>query len=326
MPILFLLIILFVLLSAFFSGIETAVVSCSRIRIRHLAELGDKRAALLQQLLETPHKIVATTLVGTNLGVVGASSLATYLVIRLSSHPDPELLSTLTMVPIILVFGDILPKAFFYHRADVLVLWLANLLKGLSTVLMPVVYITSLPVTGLLKSARKIPFEGKLPLSREELQMLIEEGKRDGAITAQEARMISRTFDFRDTPVRNIMVPLASVVSLSVDSTVEQAVSVVMKSGYSRIPVFEGTPPRALGAILATDLLGLSPDEPIKSLIRPVTTTKDSTKLGHLFIQMQESQDHLLLVANKRNVPLGIVTVEDIVEEIIGEIKDEFDR
>jgi len=320
------LIALFLLLSAFFSGMETAVVSCSRIRIRHLAESGNKRAMVIQQLLKTPEKVLATTLVGTNIGVIAASSLATYLIVHFGHSQRAELLNTLIMVPIILVFGDILPKAFFYHRADVLVLWFADILKGFSTLLAPVVSITSGPATMLLRLTKKTQHEGRLPLSREELQMLIKEGQKDGVVTAQEARMIYRTFDFGHTPVREIMVPLELVVSLSADSSVGQAVSAVRKSGYSRIPVFERRRSHILGIIVATDLLGLNPDAPIRPLIRAVSTVRATTRLEDLLFLIQESQHPLMIVVSRRNIPLGIVTVEDIVEKIVGEIEDEFDR
>ncbi|MCK4590284.1 MAG: DUF21 domain-containing protein, partial [Candidatus Latescibacteria bacterium] len=242
-----LLIALFVLLSAFFSGMETALVSCSRIRIRHSVESGNKKARAIQRLLETPEKMLATTLVGTNIGNIAASSLAAYLIIYFGYRQQAVLLNTLIMVPIILVFGDILPKAFCYHRADILVLWFADILKGFSTVLAPVISISSWPATMLLKLTKKTHYEGGLPLGREELQMLIKEGQRDGIVTPQKAKMIYRTFDFGHTPVRNIMIPLQSVVSLDADSSVSQAVSTVTKSGYSRILVFEEKKSHILG-------------------------------------------------------------------------------
>ena len=320
------LIALFVLLSAFFSGMETALVSCSRIRIRHSVESGNKKARVIQRLLETPEKVLATTLVGTNIGNIAASSLATYLIIHFGHPQEAELLNTLIMVPIILVFGEILPKAFCYHRADILVLWFADILKGFSTVLAPVISITSWPATMLLKLTKKTEYEGKFPLSREELQMLVKEGHRDGTVTPQKAKMIYRTFDFGHTPVGNIMIPLQSVVSLGANSSVSQAVSIVTNSGYSRLLVLEEKNSHILGIVVATDLLGLKPDAPIKPLIRPVSAVKATTRLEHLLIQMQESQHPLTVVVDRKNIPLGIVTIEDIVEEIVGEIEDEFDR
>lgn len=319
------LIFICLILSAFFSGAETTMIACNRIRMRHHAERGDKKASMVYRLLEKPEEFLSTTLVGNNLVVIAGSAIATYIVLNFIGPTDAEYLSTLIMAPLILIFGEILPKTFFYHRADSLAPWVAIPLRISSTLLAPIVFVTARPAAFLLRLLGKETTNIGSFISKEELRMLIGEGEREGSVEVREGDMIRRIFDFKGTLVREIMTPMEKAVCLNVNSSIEQAVSVVIHSGHSRIPVYRGERSNIIGLVRAFDLLDTKPNVPLESLMRPVYVVKETMVIEELLTSMQRTQQHLAIVVDEKDHPSGLVTLEDIIEEIVGEIEDEFD-
>jgi CBS domain containing-hemolysin-like protein len=323
-----LIIIICLAAAAFFSGAETALVCADRIRLRHLVEKGNKRALIVESLLNSPQKFLGTTLVGTNLAIVGGSVVATKLAGQIlgSSTNLGVLLQTVVMTLLVLVFAEIVPKNLSRIHADLLVLLLAPGVKISYLLLSPVV----LAATGLshllfkrepCAKDRKIPF-----VSREELRFLTSESHRYGLIEKQEQFIVHQIFDFAETTVQEVMVPLDKVVAADLKSSPPQIVEMIQKEGFSRILIYSGDVNNILGVVDINHLLGARRNTPLKKLIYPLSRVKQETSIEWLFLQLQRKREHMALVMGERGRVIGIVTMEDLLEEIVGDIKDEHDE
>ncbi len=311
--------------SAFFSGVETAMISASRIKIRHLASLGARNAMAVERFLAEPERMLSVTLVGTNIFVVLGSILAaSYAVALLNQRENLGIvIATLAMTPIMLIFGETLPKTFFYHHANWIVLRIVPILSFFSIVFYPLVLICSLPTkaVALLTGDRgkmKDPF-----VTREELKLLIIDGQGD--LNVHEQGMISHLFRFSETKARSIMVPLDKVVAADVRGTVAHAVRRIRESGHSRLVLYDGRIDNIVGYVAVQDILGLKANLPLSRTRRPVIFVPESKTISELLLHLKQVGQHLAMVVNRYRRVSGLVTLEDIVEEIVGEIEDEYD-
>jgi putative hemolysin len=322
-----LIIIVCIAVSAFFSGAETALVSADRIRLRHLVEKDDKRAVTVEALLNSPEKFLGTTLVGTNLAIVGGSVVATKLAGQILGHSSnlAVVLETVIMTFLVLIFAEIVPKNLTRSHADLLVLSLAPWVKASYVILSPIVMATTSLSRLLLRresglKSRKIPF-----VSREELRYLTSEGHSYGLIEKQKQFMVRQIFSFAETMVREVMVPWEKVVAADLSNTPLQIAEIIRKEGFSRIPVYQDQPDDIVGVVDINHLLQARRNTPLKKLIYPLSKVKQETSIERLFLQLQRKHEHMAMVTNDKGVVTGIVTMEDLLEEIVGEIKDEHD-
>jgi len=323
-----LMILICIAAAAFFSGAETALVVADRIRLRHLVEKGHKRALIVDALLHRPEKFLGTTLVGTNLAIVGGSVVATKLISQIigrSSHWG-ALVETLIMTLLVLIFSEIIPKNFSRAHADSLVLSLAPWVRMSYLMLYPIVMgMTSFshlifrrqPTSG----PQKIPF-----VSREEMRYLTGESHRYGFIEKQEKFIVHQIFNFAETTVGAVMVPLEKAVTIELNSLPEQVSELIGRAGKSRIPVFQDQPNNVLGVVDINHLLTARRNTPLKKLIYPLSRVGVETSIERLFLQLQKKHEHMALVTNQRGKVVGIVTMEDVLEKIVGEIEDEHDE
>jgi len=316
-------------LSAFFSATETAFFSANKIRIRHLAEEGNKKAVAAWRLLEQPNRLISTVLVGNNIVNIAATALATTLAIAAFGNSGAGI-ATGVMTVLVLVFGEITPKTMASRRAEEFVLSAGRIVDFLGVVFYPVVRILNI-ITGLLLK----PFGGKLPenplVTEEELRMLVNVGKEEGLLEEDEREMIDSIFEFDDTLVREIMVPRIDIAAVSVDETLDAVIRLVIDLGHSRIPVYENTVDNIIGVIYAKDLLEPlleKHDEmpPIRRLMRLAYYVPESKKVRDLFAEMRKEKVHMAIVLDEYGGTAGLVTIEDVIEEIVGEIQDEFDK
>jgi len=321
-----LLILVCILVSAFFSGAETALVVADRIRLRHLVEKNNRKAHIVQGLRARPQAFLGTTLVGTNLAIVGGSVLATRLVSQLMGESSNlvVLVQTLIMTPVILIFAEIVPKNFFRIHADSMVLGLAPWVRLSYWVLRPLVSLT----TGFsrLFSRKTDHRQAAVPfVTREELRYLARESHRYGLIERQEHYIVGQIFDFAETSVREVMVPLDRVTAAEWSSTPIEVAEMIKREGKSRIPVYRGQPEKILGVVDINHLLTSQRDTPLEELIYPVPRVRDETSIERLFLQLQNKREHLALVTDRQGRVVGIVTMEDVLEKIVGSIRDEHD-
>jgi putative hemolysin len=316
-----------ILMSAFFSGAETALVVADRIRLRHLVEKNDRKAQIVEKLRARPQTFLGTTLVGTNLAIVGGSVLATRLVSQLMGESSnlAALIQTLIMTPLILIFAEIVPKNFFHIHADSMVLGLAPWIRFSYWALRPLVSLAS----GFSRLfTRMTDTEGTAGpfVTREELRYLARESRRYGLIERQEHYIVGQIFDFAETSVGQVMVPLDRVVAAEQSSTPVDVVELIRREGKSRIPVYRRDPGQIVGVVDINHLLTSQRDTPLEEIVYTVPRVREDTSIERLFLQLQNKREHLALVTDRENRVIGIVTMEDLLEKIVGSIRDEHDQ
>ena len=317
-----LLVILFIL-SGFFSGSEVALISVNRFRIKKLAEEGNKNAKIVDKLLENPQQFLTTILIGNNLVNIAAASIATDLAIKAFGDLGVGIATGVVTITI-LIFGEIIPKNLAISNSVKFSLFVARPLYFFQRMF----FLLSVLLSGIIRimptSQRKRPF-----LTEEEIKTIIEYGAREGVIEKEEKEIIKSVFKFGDTDVKEIMVPRIDIVAIDANKTVEDALDLMLKTGYSKIPVYEGNIDNIIGMIYVKDVLlhvkeGKNPK--VRDIIRKVLFVPESKKLDDLLREMQESKIHMAIVVDEYGGVSGLVTLEDILEEIVGEIEDEFDK
>jgi putative hemolysin len=315
---------LFLVLEGFLSGSEIAIVAADRKKLSRLAASGSRTASLASRILNEPSWFLSTTLVGSNLAEVTNAALVTSIFISLYGAVG-DLYAFLLLTPLILVFGEIFPKALFQQRADRWILKIAPVIWAISVLLHPLVWFmsrTTEAISRLLKqegAARPI-------VTREELQLLLREEGGRGDINPLEREIIRRIFRFSTTKVKEAMIPLIDVVALEETATVKEAVESVRREDYSRYPVYRERVDNIVGLLYSFDLLyAESEGQPIKAFIRPISYFPETKPVDELLLEMQRNQETLAAVVDEYGGAVGIVTVEDILEEVVGEIDDEYD-
>jgi CBS domain containing-hemolysin-like protein len=313
------------LLEGFFSGSEIAIVSADRIKVRQRAAAGDRAAALLEAFYESPQRILATTLVGTNFSVVTATVVLT---LALLARGRPEWLPVAILSPTLLTFGEVIPKTLFQQNADRLaprvirILWL---ISGLVTPVWWLVGRVAAAVSRLLgvKQQRSL-------VTREELKLLLKgtaTGPQKSEITDGERRMIRNIFEFGDTTVADLMVPLSEVFALPDGASLEVAAREARDKRHSRVPIFHERVDRVVGILHVFDLLRAGAKAGTAGeLMRPPIFAPESQPAASLFRRMQRERQGMAVVVDEYGGAVGVVTIEDILEEIVGEIDDEYDR
>lgn len=322
-----LIIILCIISEAFFAGSEIGVISCNRIRMSDLADKKNKRAKHISFFLENPENFLSTTLVGVNLSVIIGSSVATAIISEHVSAPGQEaLIATLVMLPLVLIFGEIIPKIAYQQHPDRLSLLSAPVLKAASFALFPL----SLLSTGISQYISRIFIKGGLKtnpyVSREEIRLLMLEGAKDGILDKSEIDMAGEVFDFGRTKAQSVMVPLNKVVSASEFTSTKEILELISTSGYSRIPIYSQKESNIIGTIEISDLVSENIEErDLKSLILPPYKVAQDKPLDDILKDFQSNEENMAVVTDGSGNAVGIATIEDIVEEIFGEIEDEYD-
>jgi len=319
------LILLTLLLSGFFSGSETAVVSCSKVRLRNRAKLGSWRARMLENLLESPEFFFSVVLVGTNLSVIACTATATALAIRLFEH-NGALIATIVMTPTLLIFGEVIPKAAYLYHADRVSIIATPFLKSMSILLYPLAFPATLlarAMSGLTGGPSK---RFDILSTREELVYLYRRGKIEGDAEEREQRMIDRVFGFSSTRVGELMIPMRDVISFPVTASVDEVVEEANRHTYSRYPLVSPETGRVVGIVSLFDLLGLDGGERLSTVMHPPFRAGEGERAERLLIRMKEEQMHFAVVAGRSGVELGIITLENILENFVGDIANEYEQ
>jgi CBS domain containing-hemolysin-like protein len=311
---------------AFFSGSEIALVAANAKKIRREEGTESRRAKRVLSMLKKPERFLATTLCGTNISVVTNSVFVTSLFLMLFEE-KAELYTPLVLSPLLLIFGEIIPKSLFQQHATRIAPKVAPAIGMASYLLYPLVAFTSAlarVVTFLLgqRKAAHTPF-----VTKDELRLIVKMSRSRSDVTTGEALMIDRIFDFTDAVVREGMIPLVEVSAIPDTSTVADAARVVIEKGHSRIPVYHDRIDNLVGVVTSFDLLGAGdPSQKIESLIRHVPFVPESKRLDELLLELQKGGNHMAIAVDEYGGAVGAITLEDILEEIVGEIRDEYDR
>lgn len=317
------LILLTMLLSAFFSGSETAIVSCSKVRLHSRARQGSWRARLLKKLLSPPEYFFSIVLVGTNLAVISCTALATGLAVR-HFGDSGSLLATVVMTPVLLIFGEVIPKSAFLYHADQVSIKVAPVLRVMSIILFPLV----LPATLLAKMISRFTGtgEGKLDMlgSREDLVFLYRRGKVEGDLEERDRQMIDGVFSFGTRRAHELMIPMEGVVSFPVNASVDEVIEEANKHTYSRFPLVSPNDGSIVGIISLFDLLGLDGGERLATVMHEPLMVSEDESAERLLIRMKDEPLHFAVVTNGEKA-MGIVTLENILESIVGDISNEYE-
>jgi putative hemolysin len=314
------------LAAMFFSAAEMAFIAANRLRLRHLAEEGHGTAARYLEDFRRPEQVLSTAMIGVTIAhVVAASALTFALLPRLGGVA--WLVTTLTLAPLMLVVGEIIPKAIAREWATGLILRLYPPLTWARTLLVPFAAVANAVVFTLLRALGGPRADVRQFVSREELKLLLQLEPGEAAVSVQEAEMIDKIFDLGQTTVREVMVPLVDVAMLDRTAATDDAIALVRRRGFSRIPIYRERETNVVGLVTAMDLLRRGGQvQGLAELMRPPTFVPETKRIDELLREMQKARTPLVVVVDEYGGATGIVTVEDIVEEIVGEIQDEHDR
>ncbi len=331
--ILFKIILIFILLcfSAFFSGSETALFSLGSIKLFQLKESKHPKASLIQELIEKPRRLLITILVGNECINITASALAASLCISLAGS-NGKWIAIAVMTPLILLFGEILPKTIAVSHSEKFSLWVAKPISIFARVIFPFRWIIKVAVDRITALFGTHKERDESIFYEEEFKELVDVGHKEGVLETEEREMIHKILNFGDTIVSSIMTPRADMLTLPHDADVAQIIKEVNVNHFSRIPVYKQDRFNIIGVLNAKDLLTLrntpATEENgsiISSIIRPPYFVPKDKKIQDLFKEFQERKMHLALVVNETGSVVGLVTMEDLLEELFGEIYDEFD-
>lgn len=321
------LLAVFLVVAALFAAGETGLLALPRIRLRRLA----RQKTLFRQTLDNPHRVLVGLLLGSTLANVAATSVSALLVNRLFGHSLPLAallaLQVLSMSFILLVFCEVAPKTYALEHGERFAVRMAPLLRLLGTVLRPFVNL----LEGVSQaSARLFGGQAGTAVGVEDLRTLIEEGKLRGSLTAEEAWLFEGAFRLRGRTASGVMTPRADLVVAPAEATTSELIDLVTLSGHSRIPVHEGTVDRIAGIVEATDLLPFlqsdAPPRRAREIARPAFLVSPTRPVDALLADMQREGVQMVVVANDTRQALGVVTVEDILEEIVGDIRGELEE
>ena len=323
------ILIIALLLCALASAAETAFTSVSRIKLKNQVEEGDKRAVEIEHLIANPNVFLSTILVVNSVAVIIASSMTTVLALRFS--PDyGEVIGTILISLVVLIFCEITPKTAAVQNPLRWARVLVKPVRGIAWLLHPLVAALSGITNNLVRLfGGQIKHRGPF-VTEEELRLLVNVGEKEGVLEEQETEMIHSIFEFADTTVREVMIPRIDMVTLESDATVDEAVDLALQGGFSRIPVYEETIDNIIGVLFTKDMLKQLREDhnslPIRELVRPAYFVPETKKLDDLLREIRQKRTHMAIVVDEYGSVAGLVTIEDLVEEIVGDIQDEFDR
>lgn len=324
MTLLAVFIVLCLMTEAFFSGSEVAFVSLDKSRIRRQAQSGSAAAGAVQAILDKPERLLSTTLIGTNLSVVAGSFMANELFAR-RFGPEASVWAVAMMIPLILLFGEILPKTISRRHAEAIALKTVLPLRVAMMALSPMVALTSGAARLLVRPFRARA--GKLPfVTKEELRMILQAEHRL-ALEKDEASLIKHLIDFADAKAREHMTPLIDVASLPAQATVAEAVRMIHERGFSRLPVYNDRVDNITGLVEAMDLIEERAETlPLASFVKKPFYVPETARIDRLLDEFRKNHQEMAVVVDEYGSAVGVLTLEDIIEQIVGDVLDEFDR
>ena len=320
------IIVVCLIMSAYFSATETAFSTFNRIRIKNLAEKGNKKAATALKLADNYDNLISTILIGNNIVNILASAMGTLLFTELLQSQDlGATVSTAVLTVVVLIFGEISPKTMAKNSPESFVLFSTPVIRFFYIILYPFSFIFELWQNLLAKIFKKNDDQG---MTEEELISIIEDAEEEGGIDEEEGNLIKSAIEFGDLTVEDIFTPRIDITAIPKDATKQEIAAVFSESGYSRLPVYEDELDNTIGILYYKDFYFKAYNTPVQitDIIKPVIYVAKSQPVNELMKELQEKQLHLAIVTDEFGSVAGIVTLEDILEEIVGEIWDEHDE
>lgn len=319
------IIIVCIVMSAYFSATETAFSSLNKIRIKNMAEKGNKKAALVMKLSESYDSLLSTILIGNNIVNILSASLATVLFVKILGDEAGTSVSTAVTTVIVLIFGEVSPKSIAKESPEKFAMFSAPLLRVLVFLLTPFNF--------LFKQWKKflsliIKSEEDGGITEEELLSIVEEAEEDGGINEQESMIIQNAIDFTEQEAIDVLTPRIDITGVSTTATKEEIAKIFTETAYLRLPMYEETLDHIIGIIYHKDFYNYvyNTDKDISEIVKPVIFIPKSKKIGVLLKELQQKKSHIAVVLDEYGGTVGIITLEDILEELVGEIWDEHDE
>lgn len=321
----FIIIIICVIMSSYFSATETAFSSLNRIRIKNMAEKKNKKAKLVLQLSENYDSLLSTILIGNNIVNIASASLTTVLFVKLLGNEAGPTVSTIVTTVVVLIFGEVTPKSIAKESPEKFAMFAAPFLNILVVILTPFNFLF-----GQWKKLLSliVKSEGERSITEEELLTIVEEAEQEGGIDEQEGNLIRSAIEFTEQEAIDILTPRIDITGVSTEATKDEIAAIFAKTAYSRLPLYEENIDHIVGIIYQKDFHNYvyHTDKEIASIIRPVLFITKHKKIGELLKELQQKKSHIAVVLDEYGGTIGIVTMEDILEELVGEIWDEHDE
>ncbi|MBI4972756.1 MAG: HlyC/CorC family transporter [Candidatus Omnitrophica bacterium] len=327
-PLPLVLIFLFILAacSFFFSASETAVIGLSKIRLRHMIAKGIRRAQNIQHLIGKLDKFIIAILIGNNLVNIALSAIATAIFVQIFGYNWGILISTFSTAFFVLVFCEITPKILAIKHTEKMALFVAPLMEVCLKILNPLIHFFVGISNFILKLLRIEPPKRSPLVTEEELRTMIEIGKEEGVLSDEERKMLHRIFEFGDTRVSEVMLPKDKIIAVDINSTPEALLDIFVEEGHARLPVYEGSLDSIIGVIYARDLLYVLKNKGLfvlQDLVHQAYYVSPTLQVNELLRKFQADKLQIAIVADEQKKTLGLVTLEDLLEEIVGEIEEE---
>jgi putative hemolysin len=324
--------VLLLIFSAFFSGVETSITAINKLKIRSLCEKKNKKAQTISKLLEKPGKVITTILIGNNLVNIAATSIATTFALThfqkyFTSVAIITTIVTVFMTILILIIGEIIPKNYAMVKSERVALGSSGILKAFTAIMSPLTAVLSIMTRYIIKMMTgTVPSKGAI-ITEEEIRYMLKISEEEGILEEDEQEMIQGIFELGDSVVREIMTPRTDVACVELSASVNDVIKVISISGHSRIPVYEESIDNVKGVIFAKDLLNVKDKSTsLKKYINEAYYVPETKVLDELLSEMRKDKNHIAIVVDEYGGTSGVVAIEDILEEIVGEIQDEYDE
>lgn len=320
--------VILILLSSFFSMSETALMSLSRIRLRHMVEAEVPGAELVEKLTRNPNRLLGTILIGNNVVNIGAAAMATVLATNIFGDGGVGIATGIITV-LVLIFGEITPKSIAKQKSEAVALRVAKPIEFIVIIFKPLVYIFTAISSLVIRILGGDPNEAKSFITHEELKTMVGVSEEEGVLENDEKEMIFNVFEFVDLQVKDVMVQRVDIVSVDKEASYDEVIDVIKNEQFSRIPIYNQTIDNIIGVLNIKDLAtieNLREDFNIPKYIREPFYTFEFKKIIELFKEMKKTRNHIAIVLDEYGGTVGLITIEDLVEEIVGEIEDEYDE
>lgn len=329
LPVTLILLFVFALLSFLFSAAETSIIGLSRIRLRHMLSRGLRRAQSIQRLISKLDKFISSILVFNNFINISISAIVTANCIIIFGYKWGIFIATIATSIFIVILCEITPKILAIKHTERVALFVAPIMEVFIKLTSPVVTVFTKASNNIIKLLRIKPAKRSPLITEEELRLMIELGREEGFLSVEEGKMLQRIFEFGDITVGDVMSPLEKIVALDINATPEELVRTFVEEGYARLPVYQSAKDKIIGIIYARDLLYILRDKELfilQDLVHDAYYVPPAMPVNELLKKFQADKIQIAIVADANKKALGLVTLEDLIEEIVGEIEEKHHR
>jgi putative hemolysin len=327
--IIFLILLLLAGVSFFFSSAETSIIGLSRIRLRHMLNKGIKRAQSVQRVVTKLDKVIAAILIGNNLVNIAISSIVTGIFVQIYGYRWGVVVSTFVTTVVLLIFCEVTPKILSAKHAEKVALITAPIMEGVIVVLKPLI-VFFISISNFILKIFRVGASKRSPLiTEEELRTMIEMGKEEGVLSEEERKMLHRIFEFGDTKLNDVMVAKDKMVAVNINTNSEDLLNLFVEEGHARLPVYNGLLENIVGIVYARDLLYILREKGLfllQDLLHEACYVPESMRVSELLKKFQTEKIQIAIIVDKDKKALGLVTLEDLLEEIVGEIEEKHSK